>query len=52
MDHGKGMDEESKQYLDAKFAGLATRNELKELEGRMNAPIEKTETILLGAFYG
>jgi hypothetical protein len=46
------MDQELKQYLDARFAELATRSELKALEEHLNTLVEKTETNLLGAFYG
>jgi hypothetical protein len=50
------MDQELKQYLDAKFAEFATKKELDErleaLEERVYTRIEKTETNLLGAFYG
>jgi hypothetical protein len=46
------MDQELKQYLDAKFAELATKNEFAALEERMKALVEKTGTSLLGAFYG
>jgi hypothetical protein len=55
------MDQELKQYLDAKFAECATKRDLSEfatkkdleaLETRVNARIEKVETSLLGAFYG
>jgi hypothetical protein len=42
----------TRKDLDAKLAEFATRRELQALEERMKALIEKTETNLLGAFYG
>jgi hypothetical protein len=44
------MDQELKQYLDERFADVDRHAEA--MEGRMKALIEKTETSLLGAFYG
>jgi hypothetical protein len=46
----KRMDQELKQYLDARFADVDRRAEA--MEERLKALIEKTETNLLGAFYG
>ena len=58
------MDEELKQYLDANFARIDERfvsvdkrfaeveRRAEALEERLLARIEKTETNLLGAFYG
>ena len=58
------MDQELKQYLDARFAQIDERfaqidarfadvdRRAEAMEGRMKALIEKTETNLLGAFYG
>jgi hypothetical protein len=43
------MDQELKQYLDARFAEVDRRAEA--MEDSMKALIEKTETNLLGAFY-
>jgi len=44
------MDQELKQYLDSRFAEVDRRAEA--MEERLRALIEKTETNLLGAFYG
>jgi hypothetical protein len=44
------MDQELKQYLDSRFAEVDRRAEATET--RLKALIEKTETSLLGAFYG
>ena len=44
------MDQELKQYLDSRFAEVDRRAEA--MEERIKALIEKTETSLLGAFYG
>jgi hypothetical protein len=51
------MDQELKQYLDARFAGIEERfaevdRRAEAMEERLKALIEKTETSLLGAFYG
>jgi hypothetical protein len=43
------MDQELKQYLDARFADVDRRAEATE--DRLKALIEKTETNLLSAFY-
>jgi hypothetical protein len=44
------MDQELKQYLDSNFARIGER--FLELEARLEARIEKTETNLLTAFHG
>jgi hypothetical protein len=44
------MDQELKQYLDARFAEVDRRAEATEKD--LAARIEKVETSLLGAFYG
>jgi hypothetical protein len=44
------MDQELKQYLDSNFARIDER--FLELEARLEARIEKTETNLLTAFHG
>jgi len=44
------MDQELKQYLDARFAEVDRRAEATERD--LAARIEKVETSLLGAFYG
>jgi len=44
------MDQELKQYLDSNFARIDER--FVELEARLEARIEKTETNLLTAFHG
>jgi hypothetical protein len=51
------MDQELKQYLDSNFARIDERfaevdRRAEALEERLLARIEKTETNLLGAFYG
>jgi hypothetical protein len=44
------MDQELKQYLDARFAEVDRRAEATEKD--LAARIEKVKTSLLGAFYG